>query len=162
MVQPHHQFAMVGCVCGGHCLTLHGAVHGSLLGLGHWFAGLAGLARFPGHGLWHGTALHGHFFQYGLGEVLAATRHMDADIPPVHGVSHVRHRRLVGVGLGAAGRFGWRFWIFSVLAQFDFVDLGLDTERQSTPRDGGIGRGRLGIVDLALGTHVDPGGGPST
>ena len=87
---------------------------------------------------------------------------MDANIPSVHGVSHVRHRRLVGVGLGAAGRFGWRFWIFSVLAQFDFVDLGLDTERQSTPRDGGIGRGRLGIVDLALGTHVDPVGAPSS
>jgi thiol:disulfide interchange protein DsbD len=61
---------------------------------------LAGLARFSGHGHRHGAAFRGHFIQYGLGEVLASTRCLDANIPSVHGVSHVCHGHLVGLVLG--------------------------------------------------------------
>ena len=156
MGQPHHQFAMVGGVCRGHCLTLYGAVHGGLLRLGDWFTRLAGRARFSGHGHRHGAAFCGHFIQYGLGEVLAPTRCLDANIPSVHGVSHVCHGHMVGLGLGSAGGLGWRLWIFSLLAQLGLVDLGIDTERPSGPRDGSLGCARLGFVNLALGAHVDP------
>ena len=105
MGQPHHQLALVRRVCSGHCFTLYGALHGGLLRFGHWLADMASLARFSGHGLGHGTALHGDFFQHGLGQVLTPSRRMDADIPSVHGLPHVRHCHLVDVGLGPAS---WR------------------------------------------------------
>ena len=102
MGQPRYQLFVVGGVCRGHCIALYCAFHGGLFGLGHRSACLAGLASVSCYGIWHGLALLGHHFKHQLGQIVAAPWRMDANFQAVHGVSHVCHGALVGVGVGSA------------------------------------------------------------
>ena len=102
--KPHARFVPVGCTGRGHCLALHGTVHGCVAGFCRGAAGRAGAAGVCRHWRGHGPALPAGQLGARRSARAAAPGRMDGHLPQADGVPDVCHRGLAGLGAGPAKR----------------------------------------------------------